>query len=150
MLFVTTSTHFKNDIDDRYIFCIYTKKVFYESTFYPIPESQSLHTHELRKILYLRLTLVPHGEGCGHTFDPMPESQSLHTHDGDHRSFHSTGYDWINSVSSLWDTIESLNDLESMSSYEHILLNIGTLHFSGKKKEGKKSLKIMKKRRNAF
>ena len=80
----------------------------------------------------------------------IPESQSLHTHDGDHRSFHSTGYDWINSVSSLWDTIESLNDLESMSSYEHILLNIGTLHFSGKKKEGKKSLKIMKKRRNAF
>ena len=118
--------------------------------FYPIPESQSLHTHELRKRLCLRLTLVSHGEGCGHTFDPMPESQSLHTHDGDHRSFHSTGYDWINSVSSLWDTIESLNDLESMSSYEHILLNIGTLHFSGKKKEGKKSLKIMKKRRNAF
>ena len=115
MLFVTTSTHFKNDIYNRYMLCIYTKTVFYESTFYPIPESQSLHTH-----------------------------------DGDHRSFHSTGYDWINSVSSLWDTIESLNDLESMSSYEHILLNIGTLHFSGKKKEGKKSLKIMKKRRNAF
>ena len=81
----------------------------------------------------------------------MSESQSLHTHDGDHRRpFYSSGYDWINSVSSLWDTIESLNDLESMSSYDHILLNIGTLNFSGKKSAGKKSLKIMKKRRNGF
>ena len=69
----------------------------------------------------------------------MSESQSL-------CSLNDDDLDGEKNVSSFWSAIHSLDSLPSMTSYEHILYNMGNVNFSiGTKKHGKNKKGIKKK-----